>query len=34
VRGGPDFITKPQSVLAANAVLHAKMLEVLKSGNL
>jgi myo-inositol-1(or 4)-monophosphatase len=34
VHGGPDFITKPQSVLAANATLHAKMLEVLKSGNL
>jgi myo-inositol-1(or 4)-monophosphatase len=30
VRGGPDFISKPQSVLAANPVLHAKMLEVLK----
>lgn len=29
VRGGPDFITKPQSVLAANATLHARMLEVL-----
>lgn len=34
IHGGPDFISKPQSVLAANAVLHAKMLEVLKQGNL
>lgn len=34
VRGGPDFITKPQSVLAANAVLHARMLEVLEEGEL
>jgi myo-inositol-1(or 4)-monophosphatase len=29
VRGGPDFISKPQSVLAASAPLHAKMLAVL-----
>ncbi|MEX2160508.1 MAG: inositol monophosphatase family protein [Anaerolineales bacterium] len=29
VRGGPDFMSKPQSVLAANPLLHAKMLEVL-----
>lgn len=31
VRGGLDFISKPQSVLAANPKLHAKMLEVLSS---
>src|SRR5690606_1705331 len=30
VHGGPDFITKPQSVLAANPALHAKMLAVLQ----
>lgn len=29
VRGGEDFISKPQSVLAANPVLHDKMLEIL-----
>jgi myo-inositol-1(or 4)-monophosphatase len=34
VRGGPDFITKPQSVLAANPTLHAKMLAVLSEGQL
>jgi myo-inositol-1(or 4)-monophosphatase len=34
LRGTPDFITKPQSVLAANPVLHAKMLEILKESNL
>jgi myo-inositol-1(or 4)-monophosphatase len=34
VRGGEDFITKPQSVLAANAALHAKMLEVLEQSEL
>jgi myo-inositol-1(or 4)-monophosphatase len=34
LRGGPDFISKPQSVLAANAALHAKMLEILKESNL
>jgi myo-inositol-1(or 4)-monophosphatase len=34
VRGGEDFITKPQSVLAANATLHAKMLEVLEQSEL
>ena len=34
VRGDPDFIGKPQSVLAANPALHAKMLEILKESNL
>ncbi len=29
VRGGPDFISKPQSVCAANRELHPKMLAVL-----
>jgi myo-inositol-1(or 4)-monophosphatase len=29
VRGGPDFISKPQSVVAANPGLHAKILDVL-----
>ncbi|MCW5876717.1 MAG: inositol monophosphatase [Anaerolineales bacterium] len=30
VHGEPDFISKPQSILAANPTLHAEMLEVLK----
>jgi myo-inositol-1(or 4)-monophosphatase len=34
VRGGPDFISKPQSVLAANPALHTQMLEVLVQGQL
>lgn len=34
VRGGPDFITKPQSVLAANPQLHAKMLEILQESSI
>lgn len=34
VRGGPDFISKPQSVLAANPALHAKMLGILKDSDL
>ena len=34
VHGGPDFISKPQSVLAANPVLHVKMLEILKDSSL
>ena len=34
VRGGPDFISKPQSILAANPGLHAKMMEVLREGEL
>jgi myo-inositol-1(or 4)-monophosphatase len=34
VRGGENFITKPQSILAANATLHAKMLEVLEQSEL
>jgi myo-inositol-1(or 4)-monophosphatase len=34
VRGSEDFITKPQSVLAANVALHAKMLEVLEQSEL
>ncbi len=34
VRGGPDFISQPQSVLAANSALHAKMLKVLGEGDL
>jgi myo-inositol-1(or 4)-monophosphatase len=34
LRGTQDFITKPQSVLAANPELHAKMLEILKESNL
>lgn len=29
VRGGPDFVSKPQSVCAANPELHPKMLSVL-----
>lgn len=33
VRGGPDFISKPQSVLAANPSLHARMLEILKESS-
>lgn len=32
VRGGPDFISKPQSVLAANPALHTKMLALLSEG--
>lgn len=34
IRGGPDFISAPQSILAANAALHAKMMEVLGEGDL
>ncbi|MEX1248712.1 MAG: inositol monophosphatase family protein [Anaerolineales bacterium] len=34
VRGGPDFITKPQSVVAANPALHTKMLEVLQESEI
>jgi myo-inositol-1(or 4)-monophosphatase len=34
VRGGRDFISKPQSILAANPALHARMLEVLREGEL
>ncbi len=34
VRGGPDFLHKPQSILAANPILHAKMLEILKGSDL
>jgi myo-inositol-1(or 4)-monophosphatase len=34
VRGGPDFISKPQSVLAANPTLHDKMLDILKESEL
>jgi myo-inositol-1(or 4)-monophosphatase len=34
IRGGPDFIHKPQSILAANPELHAKMLEILKASDL
>lgn len=34
VRGGPDFISKPQSVLAANPALHGEMLAVLKETGL
>ena len=34
VHGGPDFISKPQSVVAANPMLHAKMLEILKESSL
>jgi myo-inositol-1(or 4)-monophosphatase len=34
VRGTPDYISRPQSVLAANPVLHAKMLDVLKRSDL
>jgi myo-inositol-1(or 4)-monophosphatase len=34
IHGTPDFISKPQSVLAANPVLHTKMLEILKESNL
>lgn len=29
IHGGPDFVSKPQSVLAANRGLHPKMLEIL-----
>lgn len=34
VRGGPDFITKPQSILAANASLHAKIVGVLRESEI
>jgi myo-inositol-1(or 4)-monophosphatase len=34
VRGGADFISKPQSVLAANPALHSKMLDVLREGDI
>jgi len=33
VHGGPDFISKPQSVLAANPALHARMLEILNESS-
>lgn len=31
IRGGTDFMSKPQSILAANPALHAKMLAALSS---
>jgi len=34
IHGGPDFISKPQSVLAANPALHTKMLEILRESDL
>ncbi len=34
VRGGADFMSKPQSVLAANAALHAKMLAILQESDI
>ncbi len=34
VRGAADFISKPQSVLAANPALHAKMFNILKGSDL
>lgn len=34
VRGGADFISKPQSVLAANAALHTKMLAILQESEI
>ena len=34
VRGGDDFISKPQSVLAANPALHAKMLAILQESEI
>lgn len=34
IRGEPDFMGAPQSVLAANPALHARMLEVLQEGDL
>lgn len=34
VRGGTDFMSKPQSVLAANPTLHAKMLAILKESDI
>lgn len=34
VHGGPDFLSKPQSILAANPALHAKMLEVLQTSEI
>ncbi len=33
VRDDPDFITKPQSILAANPALHTKMLGILKGSD-
>jgi myo-inositol-1(or 4)-monophosphatase len=30
IRGGPDFLSPPQSVLAANPAIHAQMLQVLE----
>lgn len=33
LRGGADFISKPQSILAANPILHAKMLEILRESD-
>lgn len=33
IDGGPDFMSKPQSVLAANKELHAEMLKVLREGD-
>ena len=29
IRGGPDFLSPPQSIVAANPHIHAQMLEVL-----
>ncbi|MEX2144606.1 MAG: inositol monophosphatase family protein [Anaerolineales bacterium] len=34
VRGKPDFVRKPQSILAANPTLHAKMLDLLLESEL
>lgn len=34
VRGGADFMTKPQSVLAANPTLHSLMLAILKESEI
>lgn len=34
VRGGADFISKPQSVLAANPVLHSLMLAILQESEI
>lgn len=33
IEGGPDYLSKPQSVLAANPALHKQMLEVLRKTN-
>lgn len=34
LRGGPDFLSQPQSILAANPALHAQMLEVLRESDI